>query len=135
MRLFEIASAEEQMALLKLIMDKTWEALTTQQRQQAQQKATPKPKPAKARSPKVPYAPPPPKLAKPRVNPQAKQPVPIAQQVKPQAKVATLNKSIQAPQKASNDSKDGFVQPRVSGLENDLSGEDRHSKNSFPTSS
>lgn len=39
MRLYEIASAEEQMALLKLIMDNTWQALVTQARQQAQQTA------------------------------------------------------------------------------------------------
>jgi outer membrane biosynthesis protein TonB len=137
-RISEIANAEEQVGLLKIIMDKTWEAIAAQQRQQAaqaQQKATPKPKPVKARSPKVPYAPPPPKLAKPRVNPQVKQPTPVAQQVKPQAKVATLNKSIQAPQKASNDSKDGFLQQIRSEIKNGLNGEDRHSKNNFPTSS
>ena len=37
MRISEIANAEEQIGLLKIIMDKTWEALATQQRQQAQQ--------------------------------------------------------------------------------------------------
>ena len=132
MRISEIANAEEQVGLLKIIMDKTWEAIAAQQRQQAaqaQQKATPKPKPAKPRSPKAPYAPPPPKLANPRANPLVKKPAPIAQQVKPQAKLPTLNKSIQAPQKASNDSQDGFLQQIRSEIKNGFSGEGRHSEN------
>lgn len=130
MRISEIANAEEQVGLLKIIMDKTWEAIATQQRQQAaqaQQKATPKPKQAKPRSPKAPYAPPPPKLAKPPVAPQVKQPTPMQQQVKPQAKVATLNKSIQAPQKASSDSKDGFLQQISSEIKKGFDSKDRHS--------
>jgi hypothetical protein len=40
MRLFEIASAEEQIALFKLVTDKVWQALADQKQQQAaQQKA------------------------------------------------------------------------------------------------
>jgi hypothetical protein len=40
MRLFEIASAEEQIALFKLVTDKVWQALDDQKQQQAaQQKA------------------------------------------------------------------------------------------------
>jgi len=39
MRLFEIASAEEQIALFKLVSDSVWAALDTQQRQQAEQRA------------------------------------------------------------------------------------------------
>jgi hypothetical protein len=74
MRIHEIASAEEQIALLKLIMDKTWEALTTQKRQQASQlntKASPKPKTlAKSKVTKTPYTPPP--LPKPQQKPLAK---------------------------------------------------------------
>lgn len=70
MRIHEIASAEEQMALLKLIMDKTWEALTAQQRQQASQaqaKAIPKPNTsAKPKVTKAPYATPPKPLPKPK---------------------------------------------------------------------
>lgn len=39
MRLFEIASAEEQIALFKLVSDSVWAALATQQRQQAEAEA------------------------------------------------------------------------------------------------
>ena len=42
MRINEIASAEEQIALWKLIADNVWTALDTQQRQQAQQNAVKK---------------------------------------------------------------------------------------------
>ena len=137
MRLSEIASPEEQLALLKLIMDKTWDAIATQQRQQAaqaQQKAATKPKQAKPRNPKAPYAPPPPKLPKPQTAPQVKQPAVVAQQVKPKVKATTINKPLPSIQKASNGSKDGFIQQRRSGFENDLEAEDRHSKNNYPTS-
>jgi hypothetical protein len=129
-RISEIANAEEQVGLLKIIMDKTWEAIATQQRQQAaqaQQKAAPKPKQAKPRSPKAPYAPPPPKLAKPPVAPQLKQQAPMQQQVKPQAKVAPFNKSIQAPPKASSDSKDGFLQQISNEIKKGFDSKDRHS--------
>ena len=93
MRLFEIASADEQMALLKLIMDKTWEALAIQQRQQAQQKTAAKPRQAKPRTPKVPYALPP----KPRA----------ASMAAPQS-VAQTPKPVPPSPKASFDSKTGF---------------------------
>ena len=133
MRLFEIASAEEQMALLKLIMDNTWEALTTQQRQQAaqaQQKAATKPKQVKPRSPKVPYASPPPKLPTPRKQPTLAKPPyiqsPAAMQPQ-QARVATPSKSLPSLQKASNDSKDGFIQQRSSAIEKQDGKEGRHS--------
>ena len=101
MRLFEIASAEEQMALLKLIMDKTWEALTTQQRQQAQQKATAKPKQAKPRNPKAPYAPPP------------KPPKPLAAYVPAPQPIAQAPKPAPPSPKASFDSKSGFNPQRA----------------------
>jgi len=39
MRLLEIASAEEQIALFKLVSDSVWQALTTQQKQQAEAEA------------------------------------------------------------------------------------------------
>lgn len=39
MRLLEIASAEEQIALFKLVSDSVWAALTTQQKQQAEERA------------------------------------------------------------------------------------------------
>lgn len=42
MRLLEIASAEEQIALFKLVSDSVWAALTTQQQQQAEEEAAKK---------------------------------------------------------------------------------------------
>ena len=69
MRINEIASAEEQIALWKLIATNVWTALDTQQRQQAQQNAVKKSrakttghtsaykKPAKIPAPRAPRAP------------------------------------------------------------------------------
>ena len=69
MRINEIASAEEQIALWKLIATNVWTALDTQQRQQAQQNAIKKSrvkttghtsaykKPAKIPAPRAPRAP------------------------------------------------------------------------------
>jgi hypothetical protein len=95
MRISEIANAEEQVGLLKIIMDKTWEAITTQQRQQAQQaqqKAASKPRAVKPRNPKAPYAPPP-KLPSPhKPVAQAKAPhiqKPLPAHTTQQARVAT----------------------------------------------
>lgn len=52
MRIYEIASAEDQIALFKLITDKVWQALGDQQRADAQAKAA---QPLKAKlKPKVP---------------------------------------------------------------------------------
>ena len=115
MRLFEIASAEEQMALLKLIMDKTWEALTTQQHQQAQQKAAAKPKQAKPRIPKAPYAPPPPKPPKPRAASLSAPPI------------ASPPMPVPLSQKASFDSKSGFSPQRIANKRNGVDGEEGYS--------
>ncbi|MDD2545751.1 MAG: hypothetical protein PHI55_05645 [Burkholderiaceae bacterium] len=53
MRIFEIASAEEQLALVRVIFDNTWKALEQQaeqeQRLYAQRQAPPKPKPHAAK--------------------------------------------------------------------------------------
>ena len=71
MRIDEIASAEEQMALWRLVNDNVWQAIETQRQQQAQaaqaKAAKAKLKPRKGRkSVKAPYAPPPPPLPKPK---------------------------------------------------------------------
>ena len=134
MRISEIANAEEQIGLLKIIMDKTWEALATQQRQQAQQaqqKAASKPRAVKSASPKAPYAPPPPKLPSPH-KPVVQAKVPPIQKTLPasttqQARVGTLGKSLSTLQKASNDSKDGFLQQRSTPIEKLDGKEDRYS--------
>jgi len=134
MRISEIANAEEQVGLLKIIMDKTWEAITTQQRQQAQQaqqKAASKPRAVKPRNTKAPYAPPPPKLPTPnKPVVQAKSPhiqKPLPAHTTQQAKVATLGKSLPTLQKASNDSEDGFLQQRIASLEKLDDKDDRYS--------
>ena len=134
MRISEIANAEEQIGLLKIIMDKTWEALATQQRQQAQQaqqKAASKPRAVKPASPKAPYAPPPPKLPSPH-KPVVQAKVPHIQKALPafthqQTKAGTLGKSMPSLQKASNDSKDGFLQQRSKPIEKLNGKEDRYS--------
>lgn len=134
MRINEIANAEEQVELLKIIMDKTWEAIAAQQRQQAlqaQQKVASKPRAVKRRNPKVPYTPPPPKLPSPH-KPAVQAKVAQIQKSLPahttqQSRVATLGKSLPALQKASNDSKDGFLQQRSTPLDKLDGKEDRYS--------
>ncbi len=58
MRIFEIASAEEQLALWKLISDNVWSTISQQARTEAQQRATAaaksRLKPKKAKRPKKP---------------------------------------------------------------------------------
>ena len=145
MRINEIANAQEQVALLKLIMDKTWEALATQARQQAEQKAAQpiskaKPKAVKP-APKPPMAPAPKKLPIPKVQPstQQKQVAPQMSRVGIQRAVtakmpvqqnytAPISKPLQ-PQNRSNDSKDGFSNERDAKEKNELDSKDRHSKN------
>lgn len=134
MRISEIANAEEQVGLLKIIMDKTWEAIASQQRQQVQQaqhKAASKPRAVKPRNPKAPYAPPPPKLPSPHKSvvrakaPHIQKPLPA--HTTQQARVVTLDKTLPTLQKASNDSKDGFLQQRNTPVEKLDGKEDRYS--------
>ena len=121
MRIKEIANAEEQVGLLKLIMDKTWDAIATQQRQQRQQaqaKATQQraAKPAAKRKglnkasaaipkPPAPKAPTPNKtkhtLQPALANPQPKylnpQPTQTLRQPNPQLKPTTPTPTLKAP--------------------------------------
>lgn len=80
MRFDEIANAEEQLALWKLVSDGIWSAISQQAKQQAQAKAAKasQPKPKKSATPKpAPYAPPPPSLRKAPAQPtQVKKKVP-----------------------------------------------------------
>ncbi|NCV58891.1 MAG: hypothetical protein EBW47_08880 [Betaproteobacteria bacterium] len=90
MRLVEIASAEEQIALFKLITDKVWQSLADQQRQADEQaaqqrraqamnggraKRAPTPKPIKPLKPIKPQPLTPPPKPKPIANPQSTQPM------------------------------------------------------------
>ena len=157
MRIMEIANAEEQVALLKLIMDKTWEAVAQQAAQQkqaeAQRKAQAKSKPRSRKSVKLPHIPAPPPLKKTKPN-LRKQPTPTAKTPNPQvlapikplpyshpqhnpklSHTALANpNTAQAPaQNASTASKDGYFGKNIGATEKDGYGDDRHSKNGIAT--
>ena len=122
MRIFEIADAEAQLALWKLVNDSVWTAIQTQQHEQAKQKAAAQQQKKAKRSTKriskrnisVPL--PPPKVpmptakpkqppiqkaatptqqnANPHLNPQAKVPYPSTTAATPNAKVANVAKQV-----------------------------------------
>jgi len=155
MRIVEIASAEEQMALWKLVNDNVWQAIETQRQQQAHaaqaKAAQAKLKPRKGRKGgrgkiSIPMPPPPPS---PKV-PQAKKPEASAnpQQAKPQnlqppaqgqhfaqrqplaqphAAAAPI-----APANASTAPKDGVFAQKLVQKNSEVHGDDRHSKNGYP---
>ena len=120
MRIFEIADAEAQLALWKLLNDSVWTAIQTQQHEQAKQKAAaqqtkktkrgtkriskrsisvPIPPPkvpmptAKPKQPPIQKAATPTQLnANPHLNPQAKVPYPRTTAATPNVKVANVAK-------------------------------------------
>ena len=122
MRIFEIADAEAQLALWKLVNDSVWTAIQTQQHEQAKQKAAAQQQKKAKRSTKriskrsmsVPL--PPPKVpmptakpkqppiqkaatptqqnANPHLNPQAKVPYPSNTAATPNVKVANVAKQV-----------------------------------------
>jgi hypothetical protein len=122
MRIFEIADAEAQLALWKLVNDSVWTAIQTQQHEQAKQKAAAQQQKKAKRSTKriskrsmsVPL--PPPKVpmptakpkqppiqkatnptqpnANPHLNPQAKVPYPPTTTATPNAKAANVAKQV-----------------------------------------
>ena len=155
MRIVEIASAEEQLALWKLVNDNVWQAIETQRQQQAQaaqaKAAKAKLKPRKGRkggmgklSTSMPHPPPSPK-APPAKKPEAS---PNPQQAKPQ----NLQAPVQgqhfaqrqqlaqpyaaaahiAPVNASTAPKDGVLSQKLVQKNSEVHGDDRHSKNDFP---
>ena len=89
MRINEIADAEEQIALWRLVSDNVWSAIHTQAEEQAKQRAAAeqqrKLKPKRGRKGSVAHTPPPPKSPAPK--PQATD--------KPPTPTATSNKSAQ----------------------------------------
>jgi hypothetical protein len=160
MRIMEIANAEEQLALLRLIMDKTWDAVAVQAEQQkradAERKAQTKLKPRSRKPLSIPKAPSPPPLKKPK-PPLTKQPTPtpivpnpnkantitpVRSTVKPipttqpqaipQLKPLpnTVSKSVQ---NTSNAPKDGYLDKNIGVIKKDGDGDDRHSKNGIRT--
>lgn len=78
MRFMEIADAEDQLALWRLISDNVWSAVMVQAKEQARQKAQAVPRPKKAKPQR--NVPKPPTLPKPKIPtpkpPPAKSPVP-----------------------------------------------------------
>ena len=100
MRINEIADAEEQIALWRLVSDNVWSAIHTQAEEQAKHHAAAeqqrKLKPKRGRKGSVTHTPPPPKLPAPKPPTADKQPSPTAtsnksaqQDVMPRAYPAT----------------------------------------------
>jgi hypothetical protein len=155
MRIDEFASAEEQLALWRLVNDNVWQAIETQRQQQAQaaqaKAAKAKLKPRKGRkggrgklSISMPPPPPSPKLPKAK-KPEAS---PNPQQAKPQnllppaqgQQIAQRKQLAQpqtaavpiAPANASTAPKDGVFAQKVVQKNSPPHGDDRHSKNGYP---
>ena len=155
MRIDEIASAEEQMALWKLINDNVWQAIETQRLQQAQvaqaKAAKAKLKPRKGRkagrgklsipmppplpSPKAPQAKKPEASANPKqVKPQNLQPPAQVQHFAQRQQLAlpqTTAASI-APANSFRAPKDGVLAQKLVQKNSPPNGDDRHSKNGYP---
>ena len=155
MRIDEFASAEEQLALWKLVNDNVWQAIETQRQQQAQaaqaKAAKAKLKPRKGRKggrgklsiPMPPSPPsskvPPAKKPEASPNPQQARPQnfqPTAQgqqtaQRQPLAQPQTAAAPI-APANASTAPKDGVFAQKLVQKNSEVHGDDRHSKNGYP---
>jgi hypothetical protein len=155
MRIDEFASAEEQMALWKLVNDKVWQAIDAQRQQQAQaaqaKAAKAKLKPRKGRkggrgklsipmpppppSPKAPHAKKPEASANPQqAKPQNLQPSAQGQQIaqrQPLAQPHTAAAPI-APTNASTAPQDGVFAQKLVQKNSPPHGDDRHSKNGYP---
>ena len=160
MRIMEIANAEEQLALLRLIMDKTWDAVAVQAEQQkradTERKAQAKLKPRNHKPVSIPKAPSPPPLKKTK-PPLTKQPTPtlsapnpnkantitpvrstvkpiptIQSQANPQLSPLPNSASTQV-QNTLNVPKDGYLDKNIDVIKKDERGDDRHSKNGIRT--
>lgn len=98
MKMNEIASAEEQLALVRVIFDNTWKALEQQRRTQVKAKPKPKPKPRTAQRAKA--------IARPMP---AFKPVPL-----PPAPISKPNPTATLPQTSINQpSKTPYKAPSV----------------------
>ena len=100
MKMMEIANAQDQLDLLRLIIDNTWSAIRQQANAQAKQQAS-KASASTAKAPKQakrpPYAAAPKPLPKPKPMQQAKQ-----QQVNQAQLVNQINKSLSKPRPISS---------------------------------
>ena len=155
MRIDEFASAEEQMALWRLVNDNVWQAIDAQRQQQAQaaqaKAAKAKLKPRKGRKGgrgklSIPMPPPPPSSKVPpakkpeassnpqQAKPQNLQPPAQGQQTaqrQPLAQPQTAPTPI-APANAFTAPKDGVFAQKVVQKNSQPHGDDRHSKNGYP---
>ena len=155
MRIVEIANAEEQMALWKLVNDNVWQAIDAQRQQQAQaaqaKAAQAKSKPRKGRkggrgkisipmpppppSPKAPQAKKPEASANPQqVKPQNLQPPAQGQQIAQRQQLAQPHTATApiAPANAATASQDGVFTQKIVQKNSEVYGDDRHSKNGYP---
>jgi len=155
MRIDEFASAEEQMALWRLVNDNIWQAIETQRQQQAQaaqaKAAKAKLKPRKGRkggrgklsipmppsppSPKAPQAKKPEASANPQqAKPQNLQPPAQGQQIAQRQQPAQPHAAaaLVAPVHASTAPKDWVLAQKLVQKNSEVHGDDRHSKNGFP---
>ena len=150
MRIYEITDAQGQLELLRTVIDNTWGAIAQQaeqeRRAEAERKAKARIKPRGRKAVKAPYASPPPPLKKPQPltankptpNPTLANPnvdntmKPIRSTAKP---IPSLHPShTQAmPQNSLNAPKDGYLDKNIDAVQNDLRGDDRHSKNGIAT--
>ena len=158
MRIDEIASAEEQMALWRLINDNVWQAIETQRQQQAQA-AQAKAAKAKLKTRKgrkgsrgklsLPMPPPPPSpkvppVKKPEALPNPQQAKPQNLQYPAQGQQIAQRQQLALPQTAAASmtpanapraSKDGVIAQKLLQKNSLPNGDDRHSKNGYPINS
>ena len=146
MRINEITDAQGQLELLRTVIDNTWTAIAQQaeqeKRAEAERKAQAKLKPRSRKAVKAPYATLPPPLKKPKpltankptpnptlANPNADNTIkPIRSTAKPMPSLhPSLTQAMS--QNASTAPKDGYLDKNIDVVQNNLRGDDRHSKN------
>ena len=150
MRINEITDAQGQLELLRTVIDNTWTAIAQQaeqeKRAEAERKAQAKLKPRSIKPIKAPYASPPPPLKKPQpltankptpnptlANPNADNTIkPIRSTAKPMPSLHP-SRTQAMPQNASTAPKDGYLDKNIDAVQNNLRGDDRHSKNGITT--
>ena len=155
MRIDEFASAEEQLALWRLVNDNVWQAIETQRQQQAQaaqaKAAQAKLKPRKGRKGgrgkiSIPMPPPPPSpkaplAKKPEASPTPQQAKPQNPQPSAQGQQFAQRQQLEqphtaaapiAPVNASTATKDGVLAQKLVQKNSEVHGDDRHSKNGYP---
>jgi hypothetical protein len=150
MRINEITDAQGRLELLRTVIDNTWTAIAQQaeqeRRAEAERKAKAKLKPRSSKPIKAPYASPPPPLKKPQpltankptpnptlANPNADDTIkPIRSTTKPMPSLHPSHTQAM-PQNASTAPKDGYLDKDIDAVQNNLRGDDRHSKNGIAT--